>query len=341
MRTFAIYGLTLGALLIAAALFIVRRIRRKVDGDIPQSIVMLLAQPRHLTAKDIQHHLERIYGRNFSLLQSSEPATPANTPGVTGDDGNSEWILGASPHFVATIASPERVVLVVHNLPQPYAEDLEAFVQHTPELRFQKAARDHRAWLSVDVIGQKPAPLASYRATAALAAELIGEDCLALVHPPTGAFSFYEGEETKAKLRSEDPIAALFERACFAPVVSIDDDPRMIAAEAEAKRRLPEFLNAFHSQSGIDSDASFSVKANVTAGDRNEHIWIGVDHIENGHLTGRLANDPVNLPGYSLDSPVQIPLQDIEDWHYTANGESIGLFTVSVLQEIFQEQRQN
>jgi uncharacterized protein YegJ (DUF2314 family) len=87
-------------------------------------------------------------------------------------------------------------------------------------------------------------------------------------------------EETPAKLRSDDPIKAVFVEITEIPVVPIGDDPRLQAAEAEARRRFQEFE---------------TVKTLVTVSGNSEHIWVDVDSISAGKIHGRLGNDPVDL----------------------------------------------
>ncbi len=107
------------------------------------------------------------------------------------------------------------------------------------------------------------------------------------------------GDDTVAALRGDDLIAEVFERFPQVPVTPMPDDPRVKAAEAEARRRLPEFVAAFRSGEGTD----FGVNTRIVGPSRGEHIW--VDAIESGRIRGRLANDPVDLGDLKLGSPVE------------------------------------
>ena len=85
-----------------------------------------------------------------------------------------------------------------------------------------------------------------------------------------------------------DPVAAITEPTNV-PVIPIDDDdPRMLAAAAEAHRRWPEFLEAF----GKRKDGqSFSVKGPVSRGNNTEFIWISVIAVDGEFIRGNLGYD--------------------------------------------------
>jgi hypothetical protein len=119
----------------------------------------------------------------------------------------------------------------------------------------------------VDILHAQAVTPQAWRVVGHVAADLGGADCLALYHPPLGRWSVCS-EETAERLRAKDPIAAVFLEFHQAPVIPIDDDPRLKAAEEEAKRRFPEFDAAFHAKNGD----GFAVKAPVSANGNTEHI---------------------------------------------------------------------
>lgn len=88
------------------------------------------------------------------------------------------------------------------------------------------------------------------------------------------------------------------------------DDPAMLAAIAEARRTLPEFLGVLAKPDPLITGVVFKYPL-----ENKEHIWVDHVALDGDSLTGRLANDPV-LPGYSYQQEVRVKLTDISDWAY-------------------------
>lgn len=101
----------------------------------------------------------------------------------------------------------------------------------------------------------------------------------------------------------------------------------MIAAQETARLRFPEFQKAFKDKQGDD----FKGRTVFTDGDLTEHMWFNVESIEDGKLTGRLANKPVELVNVRKGAPVSITLNQLEDWHYVNQDDAeVGGFTMAV-----------
>lgn len=201
------------------------------------------------------------------------------------------------------------------------------------ELRLRKAVKDHKAWLSMDILRPAKGDAEAYRLVGRFLAESCDDDCLALYHPESNRMVACSAGETVERLRSEDPVKALFEQLVDVPVVPIDDDPRLKAAEAEARRRFPEFATALETDTG----KRFSVKARISRQGKAEHIWIEVGRMADGKITGRLGNEPVELTGLRLGSEVEIETGEVEDWVFERDGKPVGMFTVPVIQQILEE----
>jgi len=116
-------------------------------------------------------------------------------------------------------------------------------------------------------------------------------------------------------------------------VMPIDDDPRMKAAEANARTQFGKFEAAFHKQDGED----FSIKAAISGGGNTEHIWVAVEKIGDEQIEGALANDPIDLGGLKLGSKVTVKRQQVEDWVFSRGGNPVGSFTLPVIQAIHEE----
>jgi len=119
------------------------------------------------------------------------------------------------------------------------------------------------------------------------------------------------------------------------PVVSFDsDDPEMNGAIAESRRRWPEFLQAYEARApGQRFNVKYPFK--VKRSTKNEHIWIGVTAIRDGHVTGTIDNEPDNDIGHANGESVTVPVTGLSDWLYIPNGASekdfAGGFTVKVV----------
>jgi uncharacterized protein YegJ (DUF2314 family) len=266
----------------------------------PASIVMLLGRPKQLDA-----------ARLTSLLAGGT-------------------VSGTSPRFAARA---QGATFVIHNSAKPYVDDPDLVSQSIAELRLRKAIADHRAWLSMDIVG----PVASaqeYRTIARLLAGLVDADCLALYHPPLDQIIPCQPDDPK-ELNSEDPVKTVFRDADWDRVYPFDQDPRMRAAQYEAWRRFREFETAFANKDGSD----FAIKTRMSVGEASEHIWVHVDSITPERIEGRLANDPLDLGDLKYDSKVEVKANSTEDWTFVKDGKSLGRFTPPVMEEIEKEQK--
>jgi len=294
------------------------RMRASAEEE-PASIVVLLQKPRPLNVQVLAQLLSQASGRSVRAIGTDDPPDRSNRP--VGD-----MVAGASPHFIANVGGTS---FVIHNLSSPYVEDPIAASETISDLRLRKAMREHKAWISMDVLKNREATSAAYRVVARVMANFAGPDCLALYHPPLNRLVPCT-EETVERLKSDDPIKAVFQDLDLVPVIPIEDDPRLRSAEAEARRRFPEFEAAFTKKDGTN----FSVKARISSETNSEHIWVAVDTIARDVIRGRLGNEPVDLGQLKIGSKVEVQRDKIEDWSFMRGGAPVGLFTVPVIQEI-------
>lgn len=121
-------------------------------------------------------------------------------------------------------------------------------------------------------------------------------------------------------------------------VVGFDhDDPRMLAATAEARRRWPEFVAEFNNK---QPDAAYAVKIPFKVGATNntEHMWIQVVAINGSSIVGTLDNEPTQNVRYKVGDRVMTTVGEIEDWMVgRGEGDLKGLFTLPVLEQIKKE----
>lgn len=315
---------------LAAAYFFWKR--RRDAGRSIVSLVYLLREPRPLSENRVRDVLGEALGLPFEA----------------GDDESENFVLEVPPPPVDGI-QPGRVtcfmvrvdgaMYTLNNFAMPYMSDKDAAVIGVPDGRLQRAILDHNAWLSMDLLGEPEGDdkdgaarhrEAAYRIIGRAMAGLAGPDVLAVYCPELDRCNEYD-ETLLEKLRSEQPLA-LFDDPTFAPVLHMDgDDPRMQAAVDEARRRWPEFAEAFRNRG--DDEAPFLIKARFAEGDDAEYMWVSVLAIENGTARGTLENTPNVLTHVQAGDTVEIPVEEINDWMYSDGTESIGGFTQRVIAE--------
>jgi uncharacterized protein YegJ (DUF2314 family) len=293
-------------------------------GDHPLlSFVALLKEHRHVEPIMIATAARKAWGADLSSGDEGE------------EEGSDGFVVGTP--ISSVIKFRERMILVNY-FPTPYMKDPQAAANSIPDLRLRGLVGEHTAWLSCDALGEEnhedPTVIRDwYRVLGPLLAELVDDNCLAIFLPLTDHL-FPNMPETLETLRAPDPLAALQEETPV-PVLQISgDDPRMVAAVEECRRRWPEFVAAFEARSG----ENFLVKAPFTHGENTEFIWLSVTALENDVIYGTLANEPVRLGPLKLGSRVRTTVADLNDWAYIdPAGEPHGMFTVKVIAEAQRE----
>jgi uncharacterized protein YegJ (DUF2314 family) len=286
--------------------------RGEKQGEPMVSFALLLSETRYLEAAVLAKIVSKAWGGEYAWSDSVE------SPPEEGD----RWVAGESPYFV--VRSPEGVFMV-HNHADPYFDEPHKVKESFKDLRLRRAIEINAAWMAVNLMGGTAPdrkPESSYQQIARLIAELAGPDCLAIYQPHTGLMNAWD-PGLEEKLRGPDALGE-FAKPARPPVVPVDGDaPAMKAAVAEARRRFPEFVEAFQRKDGDH----FCVKAPIRGGGNTEFIWVEVDGLEPGLIHGRLANDPVALGGLKLDDRVEVPVEDLNDWLYMKDDRPVGLFT--------------
>jgi uncharacterized protein YegJ (DUF2314 family) len=274
----------------------------------PASLVLLLSQPRELDAATLARAAATAFGIEVRA----------------GEAEGGPCVVGESPHFLVQL--PDRL-LAIHNAALPYFDSPVTAAADLPELRLREAVARHRAWVSVECLHGDAAAGDPFVAVARLAAALIEADCLALCVPARRRLHVCD-DGVPAKLRGPDPLGAL-ESGGLAPVVGIaPDDPRLLAAVREARRRWPEFVAAFEQR---QSGQMFSVKVPVREGKQTEYMWLSVSALEHEMIYGRLDNEPVAMKRLHAGDRLRVPVRDLNDWLYTRGDTLAGGFTIEVL----------
>jgi hypothetical protein len=212
--------------------------RKKSDG--PIAFVWLLDRPRHLDLDTVR----RIVGQAVGVQIPAEPEADSEC-----------FVIGEPPSMMVKIPD---YMLLVNCVPAPYVDNPSKAADSVSELRLKKILQEHQAWVSADLFGDydEEQTRRGYGIIGKIAADMAGDDCLALYMPHADRMVPYAPELLEA-LRSDDPLAQLGWEV--SPVVQIsEDDPRMKAAVAEARARWPEFVQAFEHPSPQQSN--FAVK---------------------------------------------------------------------------------
>lgn len=115
------------------------------------------------------------------------------------------------------------------------------------------------------------------------------------------------------------------------PVIGVrTNDAEMNRAMQKAKDSIDEFIKQLPDRKG----RFFSIKTPLRDSlGGSEHIWVSVKSYSNGVFSGKLDNDPLNLPGMHLGDPIDVKKEDIDDWViFDPKTENMtGGFTVKVL----------
>jgi len=110
----------------------------------------------------------------------------------------------------------DGIVLLLTNGAKPYCppEYLEEALAQFPEERQKQVAREHQAFLTIDLLSPKNPARATkrdcYRRMACLASEFVDGNCLGIYIPETGHMRPYDEDVIKA-LRSDQPLREIEE----------------------------------------------------------------------------------------------------------------------------------
>lgn len=301
---------------VLAVAFVWWRKRRTASKNRLISFVALLKKPQTL---------EPIY-----VATAARKAWNADLGDGT-NEGEDGFVVGAALTHVVRFRNR---MFLVNSFPIPYVENPQAAAEEMTDLRLRALFAQHTAWISCDAMEVGPKESSEsvcewYRLLGSLLAELIDDNCLAILLPdPCHLFAY--SPATLDRLKADDPVAALLHEA-EVPVVEIPPDSKeMERAVSEARQRWPEFVEAFEKQAG----KHFAAKAPITRGDQTEFIWITVTALENNVIYGELANEPMNLPGLTLGSTVKAPVRDLNDWGFVnLQDEFVGGFTIQVVEK--------
>jgi uncharacterized protein YegJ (DUF2314 family) len=295
------------------------------DPEPAVSLVLLRSSPRYLEPVILAHALSNAWGLKIYAHHGSEPPASPTLPGYDG------FVADTGPFYIAFVTKPSNAFFVIHNHEANYFDDPEAMAAKVPNLRFRDVIRNHQAWLSVDLLDNaSPAIMAqAYHFIGKAISALADDATLALLCPQQSYFNLWS-EALDEKLCGPDPLSA-FKEEVKAPIIGVKEDSGVAEATAEARRRWPEFAEAFQRR-GKDG-GPFIVKAPFTTGDHTEHMWLEVFALEPEYVHGHLANDPFYHPTLKKGSQVEVPVTEVSDWVFPENDEPVGNFTGRIVNQ--------
>ena len=108
-----------------------------------------------------------------------------------------------------------------------------------------------------------------------------------------------------------------------------EKDPEMLAAIAEARARVNEFVVALKEPQ--PGDRAFAIKTTISSGTQVEHVWINDVSYDGMAFTGKLGNDPELVDGHSVGESVRALPAEISDWMFVRQGLLVGGVSIRLL----------
>jgi uncharacterized protein YegJ (DUF2314 family) len=288
------------------------------------SIVLLQKKLPTVSEKSIAASIQKAWDQKVSV----------------GDEGKkdaTDFVIKGGPGFIIQ-CQDTFCMMIVASKPYLEAEALE----EVQELRTRKMLREHKTWLSLDLIGdtnKKPAAEQEQEMNRIirLAAEMVDKNTVGVLLPSENIV-LPISDEVIVAMKGEDSLKALRNSSNAAVIGASGDDPEMLAATAEARKTWPDFVKAFRNKP--ENSESFSAKFPFDAPDQKEFMWVEVVSINGETVVGRLGNDPVWVKDLKLGDEVKMKVSRLSDWMYLKDGEIVGGYTVKVLMEKQRQEKQ-
>jgi uncharacterized protein YegJ (DUF2314 family) len=218
--------------------------------------------------------------------------------------------------------------LVVINVGQAYFTEVGKVANRLSSVSARDAVQSHKAWLSVDATGVSPLPEELLIPTLGLlAAEFCDDTVLGLMRLPKGPVVGYDFSFISL-LRNRKALE-MFKNGPPDRVVraSVEISDFLEAAAGEARRRWPEFMQAFEKRK---PGYGFGVKKAFVVGGDIEHMWVEVGLISGNMISGNLANAPSIIKSMKLKQKVELSVEEVEDWLYVTDTQRVGGFQAAV-----------
>jgi uncharacterized protein YegJ (DUF2314 family) len=107
-------------------------------------------------------------------------------------------------------------------------------------------------------------------------------------------------------------------------IIENTSTPALEQAKLQAQQNWQEFVQAFANRRPGDV---FFVKAPFSEGGPVEHMWVNVQSMSDQGMAGTLDSRPQLLRQVKAGDPLQIALNEMEDWTYVSGGQRHGYFS--------------
>ena len=198
----------------------------------------------------------------------------------------------------------------------PKAREAEA--EKAPNDFAANVIRAHRSRLAIRTSSNEPTH-GDLKTLCRIAAELVGEDVLAIHIPHRKAWIDPETKDLKKKLRAKEPLEALGFGLTEKEKRDLQIKQLNEAAQREAREKLPEFREAFRRREKTGAKA-FIVRYHDPL--KDEETMLFVDEVERDSVKGSL-----------LMEEMRVYNRDILDWSYVLRGKTIGNFRFAAIQK--------
>jgi hypothetical protein len=211
------------------------------DGPL-LSVVLLQKKLPALSEKSIASSVEKAWKQKVSI----------------GDDEKkdaTDFVIKGGPGFIIQCQDTFCMMILAS---KPYLET--DALKEVQELRTRKMLQEHKAWFSLDLVGDISKKTAAEQDAAMtriirLAAEMVDKNTVGVLLPSENIVLPISDEVITA-MKGADALKTLRKSSNAAVIGSSGDDPKMLAATAEARRTWPEFLKAFRNKP--ENSESFS-----------------------------------------------------------------------------------
>ena len=278
--------------------------------------------------------------------QHDHTAIAAAAAVASGTTFREDAIQEKPPYHLVRLPAGE---FLISHISTPYFADPASVAAGINDPAVSKAVKEHRAWLAVDwFANEEPKDIpAAYALIGKMAASLAGPETLAVYSPELNDFRVYD-QTTKQSLATAEPLtifpkfvaaaktttptaSASTTKTTPEAVLISNDDPRLIKARAEARKRWPEFVRAFNSKK---EGQYFAVKGPFEESDSKEYMWLKVKELDGDTVHGTLENEPKSLKNWTKEQDIHIKIANIDDWVYAGpDTRPVGAFTQQMFAE--------
>jgi uncharacterized protein YegJ (DUF2314 family) len=306
-----VFGGLMASLLTIGILLMRRRAAAREDELV--SIVLLRGAPRVLSESDVRGMLRRAGAPACELMPLPPIAPELSGYAVLHDKAALFYFMCAA---------------------RPYCDDPQTESLKFEDPRGRAAYAAHKAWVSIDAVGGMPPKDVRDKVLALMAritAELMDHEST-LIYATWLDRVALPSAQAESTLRGENPLSLFHaDDELNAPIMQTKaGDASIKRATAEAQRNYPTLLAAWE-RAGKESNAM--VKGRFECDGRVEFMWIAVESVSDGSISGELGNEPAHMPDMKKGQRVTVRHEDVVDWACTIDGKPQGMYVEKILRK--------